>query len=512
MNLKPVVLLLGLCHSVSAVALGLGEITLRSHLGEPLHATVALFDPATDITAACFSLAASDDGVVPPPRAQLTIDHGEGQVTLHIRTLASLNDPIAQFTLVSDCEARVRRDYVVLLDPPSATRAAVGVTAVPVALAQTAVPAPRAAPPRRKPKPTPVASSKPERALPAAVAPRPIPAPVAASTAASVAPATVAVGTPSLQDAAPRLVLSGKRAPAAATPTSAHLDSDSPGAAQRGLTSAELSDENTALARKLAHLEAQLLALQQRYAALETKRLTGPSAITPPPPERPAQWPLYLLATGLLATGAGLLAWLPRRRARGTEQRAASAPPDTLRMTLSDISARSPTEARPVPQRMPEIAPPPTAEHTEVKEDILDQAEVFVAHGHGDLAVHLLQEHLRAAPTESPVPWLLLLDLLHREGDAPGYAAASAECRRYFNVNLSGHPMSQDGDSGKGLEAYPHLLEQLVRVWNTADTDGFFNDLIFDHRGGTRMGFEPAAYRDILLLRAIAQDVLAQSE
>jgi hypothetical protein len=157
---------------------------------------------------------------------------------------------------------------------------------------------------------------------------------------------------------------------------------------------------------------------------------------------------------------------------------------------------------------MPEIAPPPPrTDGTEVKEDILDQAEVFMAHGHANLAIHLLQEHLRDAPTESPVPWLLLLDLLHREGDATGYAAASAECRRYFNVNLTDHPISQDNDSGEGLEAYPHLLEQLVNVWNSPDRDAFLKDLIYDHRGGTRMGFKPAAYRDILLLRAIAQDI-----
>jgi hypothetical protein len=164
--------------------------------------------------------------------------------------------------------------------------------------------------------------------------------------------------------------------------------------------------------------------------------------------------------------------------------------------------------AAPAPQRMPEIAPPPRDEGTEVKEDILDQAEVYMAHGHADLAIHLLQEHLREAPTESPVPWLLLLDLLHRAGDTAGYAAASTECRRYFNVNLTGHPISQDNDSGKGLEAYPHLMERLVSVWNTPERDAFIQDLVYDNRGGTRMGFEPGAYRDILLLRTIAQDTL----
>ncbi|MBU1263127.1 MAG: hypothetical protein KJ946_00725, partial [Gammaproteobacteria bacterium] len=312
--------------------------------------------------------------------------------------------------------------------------------------------------------------------------------------------------------AAPRLVLSGKHR-VADTPAALPLDGSLPDQARprrTSLTAAELSDENMALARKLAHLEAQLAALQQRHTELEARRTLAPAAITPPP-QQPTQWPLYLLVIGLLGTAIALIAWLPRRSREPRVAIRGSAPwtpPDATRMTLSDITAGPQAEPPPAPQRMPEIAQPPRNEDTEVKEDILDQAEVFMAHGHGDLAVHLLQEHLREAPTESPVPWLLLLDLLHREGNTEAYAAASAECRRYFNINLTGHPISQENEAGLGLEAYPHLLEELVNVWNTADINAFFHDLIYDDRGGTRMGFEPGAYRDILMLREIARATL----
>jgi hypothetical protein len=270
------------------------------------------------------------------------------------------------------------------------------------------------------------------------------------------------------------------------------------------LTATELSDENTALTRKLAHLEAQLAALRQRNAELDRRGRAAATVAEPPPPAPRPRWPLYLLAAGLVTGGAGLIAWLLRRtRSPRTLQF------DDSTWTLLREDGQLPPAPEPsghMPERMAEVAPPSREESgTEVKEDILDQAEVFMAHGHANLAVHLLQEHLRAAPTESPVPWLLLLDLLHREGDATGYAAASAECRRYFNVNLTDHPVSQDNDTGLGLEAYPHLLDQLVHVWNLPERDDFFKDLIYDHRGGTRMGFHPAAYRDILLLRAIAQ-------
>jgi len=492
-RLKPVCLLLSLCCAGSASALGLGELNLHSSLGQPLHATVTLLGTSAETTADCFSLDASQNGIAPPPRAQLSLQRSGDQTLLHIRTLQPVNEPIAQFVLVSDCETRLQRDYTVLLDPPAlvtpALNSEVPASAVPPVAASVAAPEPRASrPPRRVNRP--------------AVAPA---APVANTRQPAAGDARIAP-----TDTAPRLVLSGKRS-AVGAPFALRLDTNLPDLTRPrpdSLTATELSDENTALARKLAHLEAQLLALQQRNAALEARRPPTPAATTPPP-ERPAQWPLYLLVIGLIAAGIALVAWLLRRSRPHQTVLLDDSPwaePDAPMKTLSDMAAEA--QAEPEPERMSEIAAPPRDEGTEVKDDILDQAEVFMAHGHGDLAIHLLQEHLREAPTESPVPWLLLLDLLHRGGDTDGYAAASAECRRYFNVNLTGHPISQDSEPSQGLEAYPHLLEQLVHVWNTPAIDAFFHDLIYDDRGGTRVGFEPGAYRDILMLRAIAQDVL----
>ena len=502
-KLRSACLLLGLCHAGSAAAIGLGEIGVRSFLGQPLHATVPLLDVPAAATADCFSLEASVGGIAPPPRAQLSIEQSGGQTLLHIRTRQAINDPIAQFVLVSDCEARLQRDYVVLLDPPVAvasplghdaaamTHTAAAVEAPPVA----AAPAPRPPRARRVHRAPAIAARPPADAVRQSAAPRPQAVPAAA---------------------APRLVLSGKRelprATGIATPGQADAGPpDQAHAHAATLNATELSDENTALIRKLAHLEAQLAALQRRHAELEARRAAAPATAAPLPPERPAQWPLYLLAIGLLGGGA-LAAWRrrPRRIQAALADDAAWMRSDTGTLkTLSEMTLTPPAKPEPVSQRMPEIAPPPPAAGTEVKEDILDQAEVFMAHGHGELAVHLLQEHLRAAPGESPVPWLLLLDLLHREGDTAGYTSASDECRRYFNINLTGHPVSQDTEPSQGLEAYPHLLEQMVKTWGTPDIDAFFHDLIYDNRGGTRMGFEPGAYRDILFLREISRQQLA---
>lgn len=497
MNLKSACFLLSLCHAGSAAALGLGELAVRSHLGQALHVTVKILGAGTATATDCFSLAPSEGATVPPPRVQLSLEPGGSQTLLHIRTSYAINDPIAQFALISDCESRLRRDYVVLLDPPTWVAPVLSRDVPTVTTQEEAA--------RSEPAPPASRNAKKQIAKRTAVTPRP--------SDSTTRP------SPSRKQAAqdyqsPRLVLSGRHGVSSGS-LALRLDTNLPDLNRphtETLTPDELSDENTALTRKLVHLEAQLVALQKSNAEIETKRAGGPTNKTPSPSSQSTQWPLTLLIAGLLAAAGILIVWL-RQRGFGTNA-ATLSPPATSLPELDRMAADSGTEPLPerdkgLPEskRILEFAPSTPTQTTKVNDGILDQAEVYLAHGHGDLAIHLLQEHLREAPAESPVPWLLLLDLLHREGDTDDYAAASAECRRHFNVNLSGHPISQDSETSHGLEAYPHLLEQLVAVWGTPTIEDFFHDLIYDKRGGTRIGFDPGVYRDILLLQAISLDV-----
>jgi hypothetical protein len=498
--LKPAFFLLSLCYAVSASAIGLGDISVRSHLGQPLHATVALIGATPATLADCFSLEAGAGSIAPPSHAQFSIEQVGGQTLLHIRTPKSINDPIVQFAVSADCEARLQRDYVVLLDPPLLIETAVApdgpVTAEPAA-ARGEVPR-TAAVPRAMPRPP-----RPARAVKPSTRTLPVAGPTAAPLRPATRPKLTATAT-----AKPRLVLSGKEGaqPDSSLPLQPAAEQPArplPSASDPAVT--DLSDDNTALSRRIAHLEMQLDRLKKRNAALDAMRAAAAARIVPAIPERP-KWPLYLLAIGLL-TGVGALGnWLGRRnrtRPHIDGDRSWVQQTDNL-PALPEAARTSRTEAEPLPERMPEVAAPAMVESTEVSEGILDQAEVYMAHGHAELAIHLLQEHLREAPRASPVPWLLLLDLLLRAGDHAGYEAASTECSRYFNVSL----VSQNTESGNGLEAYPHLFDQLTQKWNSPEIDDFFDDLIYDHRGGTRLGFDPAAYREILLLRAIAQDVM----
>ncbi len=517
MKLKPVVLLLGLYFAAPAFAIGLGDLSVRSHLGQPLHATVEILSAPPTLAADCVSLRASDSGLAAPAQARFRIERRGENALLHITTPKAVNDPIAQFVLISDCEGRLQREYVVLLDPPAVIApAAIAPVTLAVPQAETvSTPAavalaPAATPPR-----------------PAALAKSAEPAAVAAPPDAAAKPRRPAQRKVVAQTATPRLVISGKDVLPEAGSLPAGLEKKAPPPESSNtrtpeLSATELSDENTALNRKLAYLEAQLAALHKRNEELEARRAAAEASAPQPVADQPPQWPLYLLGLGLLASGGLLASWLTRRRSLPRSEVAATvlwvrpnnavptkagvvldAPlPQLEPMLASDTLLGNP----PVPaQDIEEISLTALSEGTEVKEEILDQAEVFVAHGHANLAIHMLQEHLRQSPAESPVPWLLLLDLLRREGDQAAYAAASDECRRHFNINLAAHPMAQDLDDSHGLENYPHLLEMLTQAWNTPAIDALFDDLIYDQRGGTRLGFEPGAYRDILLLRDIAQ-------
>ena len=142
----------------------------------------------------------------------------------------------------------------------------------------------------------------------------------------------------------------------------------------------------------------------------------------------------------------------------------------------------------------------------EVDDSVVDEVEVFMAHGHADLAINLLEEHLRVAPDESPIPWMLLLDLLKRQKLAKAFEEARIACKQHFNIRIPDLDEDDPGPGAAGLEAYPHILAELTRLWGTPECQSYLDDLIFDRRGGIRVGFHPPAYREIMLLRTMQAD------
>ena len=217
-------------------AAGLGTITVRSALGQPLDAEIEVVavQPGEDFQVRLASREAySAAGVDLSPvlqGARFTIEQRDGKTLIRVRTSQPVNDPF--FSVLVELQSRtgkLARQYTVLVDPAeyktASTPAPQQAAAAP---APVASPAPAAAPSRAQSQSPKAAAAKAPTPAPAPVvaapvapvAPTPVvaapPAPVvAAPAAASVAPAPVVVATPA---PAPTPVVAAAPAPVAAAP------------------------------------------------------------------------------------------------------------------------------------------------------------------------------------------------------------------------------------------------------------------------------------------------------
>ena len=146
-----------------------------------------------------------------------------------------------------------------------------------------------------------------------------------------------------------------------------------------------------------------------------------------------------------------------------------------------------------------------TTRHVDVTElsQVTDEAQVYVDLGRSDQAVEILRDHIenQQGERDSPAAWLMIFDLYRRTDNRSGYDELAPKFRTHFNGRMPdwdnyGHELALDD----GLEAFPHLVAMLQRDWGTSEARKFLEELLYDNRGGSRLGFSLAAYRDILLL------------
>jgi pilus assembly protein FimV len=116
-----------LCLSQLASAVSLGEIQTSSHIGDVLQARVVLTaSPDEGVTADCIRLegprseAADDLPWLRAGRIRLSTQ-ADGQQVLLINSLQSIQSPVIMLAVRIDCNATLRREYTLLLNPPSGT-------------------------------------------------------------------------------------------------------------------------------------------------------------------------------------------------------------------------------------------------------------------------------------------------------------------------------------------------------------------------------------------------------
>lgn len=557
-----------LSTALSSSAVTLGRHNGQAIVGRPLDVRLQVIAaPDEDPQSQCI---AADvfygDTQVAPGLVTVTVVRGAAgaETTVRVQAAPAVNEPFVSLYMRAGCDGAFSRRYTLLADPLSEPAvAAVPVAPAPVASAAAAAagaaapaqPAPAAAVtsrpaavpaarpvarPPTKPRDAGTQASRPKPAAAAAEAAKPRLKldPVDASTAAAAEPdlkLSSALGAgPSASEA--------DRAEAARRWE--QLNGNGPEAA-RG--NEALTQVQADLARVLAAQKEQqerLAVLTQQLEQARSERFNNPVV-----------WAL----AGLLLLCLGALARITsinRRKAAQAEDApawwagqgqtdvaAAPAAPRRVPTGSSDLvpltdhgdldvhidldANRPPVRSRVEPSPREPVRPltvPPVsaadqrdfassaigtnrAVATEELFDIQQQADFFVSLGEDEQAIQVLKNHLAESHEPSPLAYLDLFRIYHRLGRQQDYEALREEFNHLFNADAPA--FDRYTAQGKGLEAYQVAFARIQALWPQPRVLDLIERSIFrDLQDEETEVFDLEAYRELLLLHAIAKDMI----
>ena len=148
--------------------------------------------------------------------------------------------------------------------------------------------------------------------------------------------------------------------------------------------------------------------------------------------------------------------------------------------------------------------------HVDEMMDAGHLAEYFIETGDEDRAMALLEESLDDSASDSfALPYLLLFDLYRKHGRKAEFESLYSRFQRRFNVAVP--PWEADADAlrksqGRDLMDYDRAMKLITMTWGEPQIVNVLERMLLDDPHQHRMGFELAAYRDLLMLYAVARD------
>jgi pilus assembly protein FimV len=620
--------LMSVASPLAALSLGAEQVTSR--LGQPLRLVVPLLgEGASSLEARCFRIvtAPRSDGIYVVTQGRIELQTNTAPPQLLVRGNQALDEPIVRISIEVGCDAPIRRDYTLLIDPPTTsaveTRPANQVPST-VAPPQAVLNQPdRPASPvtTSEPLPPPAATSAPRTRAPSDGRTK-LSATAKSDTKRPTAPRTAIPGASKLRGSAGATQRDQLQVGASDASGGARIDEAALAAlaVPRLRVSSDLAltnpanlpgtptvDELQAAINKdrrerlfaapidsdiAPRLEADLVVAQRRLAELQLQLAAAGGAASPPTTAEPAAPASSKAAPAKTAPDAdgwnrltwlwlpgialviGLFAFLIRQRrapkaspfdaqmsdandelvddartialdttvgstqnnkkggvsasltSHASESQVEATPPapslSPLPATSSTSAPSSTPTARASETRTPIIATRAereasdrlnnplfqlrdTESHVDVTElsQVTEEAQVYADLGRNDQAIELLRDHIddQSGDRLSPAPWLMIFELYRKTSNRRGYDELAPLFRKRFNGRVPewdnyGHELALDD----GLEAFPHLVARIERDWGTGEARKFLEELLYDNRGGSRLGFSLAAYRDILLL------------
>jgi pilus assembly protein FimV len=137
--------------------------------------------------------------------------------------------------------------------------------------------------------------------------------------------------------------------------------------------------------------------------------------------------------------------------------------------------------------------------------DIQQQADFFMSLGQHAQAIDILQNHISDNVETSALAYLDLFDIYHKIGQRTEFADLRDEFNRVFNAQVPEFDLY--GLNSRGLEDYVPALERIQALWPNAKVLEVIEESIFRKPDLDNQPFDLMAYRELMLLYAIAKDV-----
>jgi hypothetical protein len=318
-----------------------------------------------------------------------------------------------------------------------------------------------------------------------------------------------------------------------------------PAQAQMGATG-DPSTGNLPGQEKVQTLESQPAQLRAELTGQQAPAQPPPPQVVPPTGERYGQLMVYALMAVLLASG-GLFLFFRRLASKGRDSRDAGA-----RVAESSLAWAEPATERgalPGAERTLRPKPRPDAEMSwfdELKREVSRepaesipalprrdrsrfsvsvsfmprtvkvpqlfelqlQVELFNSLGRQESAVALLRKHLVNNVKTSALVYLDLLDLYHQIGNKADYETLRADFNRVFNARIA--PFDSYTVAGPGAAAFDAVLARVQTVWPGRQVFDVIDDALFREPGNAAEVLDLEAYRDLLLLHAVARGIHEQ--
>jgi hypothetical protein len=148
----------------------------------------------------------------------------------------------------------------------------------------------------------------------------------------------------------------------------------------------------------------------------------------------------------------------------------------------------------------------PRAVNAEELSDVQHQADFFMSLGQFDKALDVLHHHITESEETSALVYLDLLDLYHHLNRKVDYELLRKDFNEIFNAEVS--PFDQYNPESNGLEFYPSALSRIESLWPSPRVLDAIEESIFRKPGSSGDVFDIAAYRELLLLYAIAKEIV----